>query len=123
MDTSESNKAFENIVTATHDRAVANRQAQSKRQKKENEENEHLAKSPQQTDFTWPSTKGITKEVLKDQLKKYRQLLDKPDFLGNISGNRESLIEQYNQAVVSWTNQQKGAGKLTCAYGVIHGSF
>ena len=120
MDTSESNKAFENIVTATHDRAVANRQAQSERQKKENEENERLAKSPQQTDFTWPST---TKEVLKDQLKKYRQLLDKPDFLGNISGNRESLIEQYNQAVVSWTNQQKGAGKMTCAYGVIHGSF
>ena len=107
MDTGESNKAFENIVTATHDRAVANRQAQSERQEMENEENERLAKIPQQTDFTWPSTKCVTEEVLKDQLKKYWQLLDKPDFLGNISGNRESLIEQYKRAVASWTNQQK----------------
>ena len=86
---------------------MANRQAQSERQEKENEENERLVKIPQQTDLTWPSTEGVTKEVLKDQLKKYRQLLDKPDFLGNISGNRGSLIEQYNRAVMSWTNQQK----------------
>ena len=58
-------------------------------------------------DLAWPSTKGVTKEVSRDRLKRYRQLLDKLDFLGNISGNKESLTEQYKKAVEPWINKQK----------------
>jgi hypothetical protein len=107
LDLGEANKALENVVTATTERAVENRRAENERQQKEKEEKERLDNIPQQTDLAWPSTKGITKEVLKDQLKKYRQLLDKPDFLGNISGNKESLIAQYTRAVESWIDKQK----------------
>jgi hypothetical protein len=72
LDSGESNKALENVVTTTGEKAVANRQAQNEQREKENKENERLAKIPQQTDIAWPSTKGVTKEAVKDQLKKYR---------------------------------------------------
>jgi hypothetical protein len=49
----------------------------------------------------------VTKDALKDQLKKYRRLLGDQDFLGNISGNKEHLIGQYNKAVEGWIDKQK----------------
>ena len=54
----------------------------------------------------WPKTKGVTKDMLKDQLKKYQQLLDNTAFLGSISGNKETLIKQYLEAVESWQRKQ-----------------
>jgi len=92
--------------TQAKERAAANRRAQDEQREKEKAENGRLTNIPQQTDLAWPSTRGVTKEVLRDQLKKYRQLLDKPEFLGNISGNKESLAEQYTKAVESWINKQ-----------------
>ena len=106
LNSGESDKVLENIVAATCKRAAANRRAQDEQREKEKEENDRLTNIPQQTDLAWPSTRGITKEVLRDQLKKYRQLLGKPEFLGNISGNKESLAEQYTKAVESWINKQ-----------------
>ena len=59
------------------------------RVQKEEQEKARLAKISQQTDLAWPHTKGVTKEQIKDQLKVYRRLLGNPDFLGNVSGNKD----------------------------------
>lgn len=107
MDSGESNKALERVVIAAEERAESNRQTQAEQHQKEKEENDRLAMIPQQTDLAWPSSKGATKDALKDQLKKYRRLLGNPDFLGNISGNKERLIEQYNKAVEGWIDKQE----------------
>ena len=65
-------------------------------------------------DLAWLSSKGATKDALKDQLKKYRRLLGNPDFLGNISSNKERLIEQYNKAVEGWIDKQKEQEARQC---------
>ena len=79
---------------------------QQKRSDKEREEAARLDKISQQTDLGWPTNKGVTNAMLKDQLKKYRHLLGNPDFLGNLSGNEETLINQYLQAVEAWQRKQ-----------------
>jgi hypothetical protein len=114
LDSGESNKALERVVIAAEERAESNRQAQAEQHQKEKEENDRLAKIPQQTDLAWPSSKGATKDALKDQLKEYRRLLGNPDFLGNISGNKERLIEQYNKAVEGWIDKQKEQEARQC---------
>lgn len=110
VDSRESEMLFERIVAATEARASTNRVDLQKRTEKEKEEVARLTKIPQQMGLEWPKTKGVTKDMLKDQLKKYRQLLDNPAFLGSISGNKETLIKQYLQAVESWQSKQAELG-------------
>lgn len=100
----ETEAAFVQIVTVTEARASTHRVELQQRKDKETEERERLGKIPQQVGLEWPKAKGVTKEALKDQLKKYRVLLKNPEYLGNISGNKETLIKQYLQAVDAWKN-------------------
>ena len=73
---------------------------------REREEAARLDEIPQQTDLGWATNKGVTNAILKDQLKKYRHLLGNPDFLGDLSGNKETLTNQYLQAVEAWRRKQ-----------------
>jgi hypothetical protein len=105
LESREAETALEHIALATESRALSHRDERQKRITKEEEEKARLAKIPQQMDVKWPNSKGVTKELLKDQLKLYRQLLGNPDFLHNLSGNKESLKKQYVQAVESWSKK------------------
>ena len=88
----ESNNAIEKVVTAGPPPVRGQWQTGKHRLSDKKRKMKCL---PQQTDFMWPSASRVTK-VLKDKRKKYRQVLDKPEFLRNLSGSRGCLIGQYN---------------------------
>jgi len=62
----------------------------------------------QHTDLAWPwpNNNNVTNELLKDQLKLYRQLLNNPGFLKNLGGNGDSPVKQYKHAVEPWIKKQ-----------------